>query len=99
MTARDALEIATRGGAKVLGRNDIGYLAPGMAADFIAVDLDKPGYVGTQSDPVAALIYCQTDSVDYSFINGKKVVDRGNLTTIEFKSLIEKANQIAIKLV
>ncbi|MGB5634301.1 MAG: 8-oxoguanine deaminase [Waterburya sp.] len=98
MTAQDALEIATRGGAKVLGRDDIGYLAPGMAADFIAIDLDKPGYVGTQSDPVAALIYCQNDHVDYSFINGKKVVDRGNLTTIEFGNLIDKANQMAISL-
>ena len=98
MTARDALHIATRGGAKVLGRDDVGYLAPGMAADFVAVDLDKPGYVGTQQDPVAALIYCQTDRVDYSFINGKKVVDRGNLTTIEFSSLIENANKMAIAL-
>lgn len=99
MTARDALHIATRGGAKVLGRDDIGYLGSGMAADFIAVNLDKPGYVGTQSDPVSALIYCQTDSVDYSFINGKKIVDRGHLTTVEFPSLIERANKMAIALV
>ena len=99
MTARDALQIATRGGAKVLGRDDIGYLAQGMAADFIAVNLDKPGYVGTQLDPVAALIYCQTDSIDYSFINGKKVVDRGNLTTVELSSLTKKANQVAVNLI
>lgn len=98
MTARDALEIATRGGAKVLGRDDLGYLAPGMAADFIAVDLDQLGYVGTQADPVSALIYCQTDHINYSFINGKKVVDRGNLTTIEPENLLEKANQVAIAL-
>ncbi|MEL6908927.1 MAG: 8-oxoguanine deaminase [Cyanobacteria bacterium J06629_2] len=98
MTARDALEIATRGGAKVLGRDDIGYLAAGMAADFIAVDLDKPGYVGTQQDPVAALIYCQTDAVDYSFINGKKVVDRGNLVTVELGKLVEQTNRLAIGL-
>lgn len=98
MTARDALEIATRGGAKVLGRDDIGYLAAGMAADFIAVDLDKPGYVGTQQDPVAALIYCQTDAVDYSFINGKKVVDRGNLVAVELGKLVEQTNRLAIGL-
>ena len=99
MTARNALEIATRGGARVLGRDDIGYLAPGMAADFIAVNLDKPGFVGTGQDPVAALIYCQTDYVDYSFINGKKVVDRGHLTVIEISDLVEKANQMAIALI
>ena len=99
MTARDALAIATRGGAKVLGRDDIGYLAPGMAADLIAVNLDKPGYVGTQQDPVAALIYCQTDRVDYSFINGKKVVDQGNLLTVELDQLVAQANQAAIALI
>ena len=99
MTARDVLHIATRGGAKVLGRDDIGYLAAGMAADFIAVNLDKPGYVGTQQDPVAALIYCQTDCVDYSFINGKKVVDRTNLTTIDFRDLIDIANKMATSLI
>ena len=99
MTARDALEIATLGGAKVLGRNDIGYLAPGMAADFIAVNLDKPGFIGTQADPVAALIFCQTDYVDYSFINGRKVVDKGVLTTVELETLMEKAQQMAMGLV
>lgn len=99
MTARDVLAIATRGGARVLGRDDIGYLAPDMAADFIAINLDKPGFVGTQSDPVSALIYCQTDYVDYSFINGKKVVDRGQLTTVELAQLIEKTNVLARELV
>ena len=98
MTARNALEIATRGGAKVLGRDDIGYLAPGMAADFIAVNLDKPGYVGTQQDPVAAMIYCQTDRIDYSFINGKKVVDKGILGTIELETLVEKSARVAVNL-
>ncbi|MEM8829947.1 MAG: 8-oxoguanine deaminase [Cyanobacteria bacterium P01_G01_bin.19] len=99
MTARDALHIATRGGAKVLGRDDIGCLAPGMAADFIAVDLDKPGYVGTQQDPVAALIYCQTDRIDYSFINGRKIVDKGNLITVELSNLTKRANRIALGLI
>ena len=70
-----------------------------MAADFVAVDLDKPGYVGTQSDPVSALIYCQTDFVDYSFINGKKVVDRGRITTIKLQELVNKSNDISIKLI
>lgn len=99
MTARDMLEIATRGGATVLGRDDIGYLAPGMAADFIAINLDKPSFVGTQQDPVAALIYGQTDYVDYSFINGKKIVDRARLTTVNLESLTKQNNQIAIQLI
>lgn len=99
MTAREALELATLGGAKVLGRTDIGALAPGMSADFIAVNLDRPELAGAHHDPVAALIFCQMNRVDYSFINGRKVVDQGQLTTIDLEPLIEKHNQIAHQLV
>ncbi len=95
MTARDALELATRGGAKVLGRDDIGYLAPGMAADFIAINIDRPSFVGAHQDFVAAIIFCQTDYVDYSFINGKKVIDRGVLTTVNLNKLTLKTNSIS----
>jgi 8-oxoguanine deaminase len=95
MSARDILEVATLGGAKVLGRNDIGAIAPGMAADLIAINLDRPQFAGALHDPVAALIFCLADSVDYSFVNGKKIVDRGQLTTIELPTLIEKTNLIA----
>ncbi len=99
MTARDVLELATRGGAKVLGRDDIGYLAPGMSADFIAVNLDRPKLAGAQHDPVAALIFCQVNAVDYSFINGQKIVDQGMLLTIELPVLVEKHNELANQLV
>lgn len=99
MTARDALELATRGGAKVLGRDDIGYLASGMAADFIAINIDRPSFVGAHQDFVAAIIFGQTDYVDYSFINGQKIVDRGNLTTLDLEKLIEQSKQAALNLV
>lgn len=92
LTARDALEIATRGGARVLGRDDIGSLAPGMAADFIAINLDRPALAGALHDPVAALIFCHIDRVDYSFINGRKVVDNGVLTTVDLPMLIARHN-------
>jgi 8-oxoguanine deaminase len=87
MTARQMLELATRGGARVLGRDDIGYLAPGMAADFIAIDLDRPEFAGAHYDPVAALIFCQVNRVSYSFINGRCVVDQGRLTTLDLPAL------------
>ncbi|MBW4519981.1 MAG: 8-oxoguanine deaminase [Scytolyngbya sp. HA4215-MV1] len=99
MTARDMLEIATIGGARVLGRDDIGVLTPGMSADFIAVNVDRPQFAGAHHDLVAALIFCQIDRVDYSFINGKKVVDQGHLITLDLDTLLEKANQIAQKMV
>lgn len=99
MTAREALELATRGGAKVLGRDDIGHLSPEMSADFIAINLDRPEFAGAQHDPVAAMIFCQVNTVDYSFIHGQKVIDRGRLTTIELETLVEKHNQLAAQLI
>ncbi|MEJ1964114.1 MAG: 8-oxoguanine deaminase [Gammaproteobacteria bacterium] len=95
MTARDALEIATLGGARVLGRDDIGSIAPGMCADFIAVNLDRPTLAGAQADPVAALVLCQIDAVDYSFIHGRRVVDHGRLTTLELPPLVERVNRLS----
>jgi 8-oxoguanine deaminase len=99
MTAREALELATLGGAKVLGRDDIGALAPGMSADFIAIDTDRPEFAGAHQDAIAALIFCQVNTVDYSFINGRKVVDQGRLTTIELETLVEHHNRSARQLV
>lgn len=95
MTAREVLEIATLGGARVLGRDDIGALAPGMAADFIAVNCDRPQLAGGLHDPVAALIFCHVGQVDYSVINGKIVVNQGQLTTLDLPMLVEKTNRIA----
>jgi len=95
MSARAALELATVGGAKVLGRDDIGSLAPGMSADFIAVNLDRPQLAGALHDPVAAMIFCQVNQVDYNFVNGRKIVDQGQLTTVELKPLIERTNQLS----
>ncbi len=98
MTARGALELATLGGARVLGRDDIGGLAPGMAADFIAVNLDRPAFAGAQHDPVAALVLGQVDAVDYSFIHGRRVVDQGRLTTVDLPVLVERINRLSARL-
>lgn len=99
MSARDILEVATLGGARVLGRDDIGAIAPNMAADFIAIDIERSQFAGAHHDLVAALIFCPVPSVDYSFINGRKVVDRGQLTTLDLPMLIERTNKISRQLV
>ncbi|MFZ1397445.1 MAG: 8-oxoguanine deaminase [Candidatus Promineifilaceae bacterium] len=99
MSARQALEIGTRGGAAVLGRDDIGYLAPGMSADFIALNLNQVAFAGAWHDPVAAVLLCQPPSVDYSVINGKIVVKEGQLTTVELIPHLEKHNAIAAKMI
>jgi 8-oxoguanine deaminase len=99
MSAREALELATIGGARVLGRDDIGVLAPGMAADFIAINIDRPGFAGALHDVVAALLFCQVNSIDYSFINGRKVIDNGILTLLDLGMLVEKTNHMAQQMV
>lgn len=99
LSARQALELATRGGAAVLGRDDVGYLAPGMAADLIAINLNQLAYTGAQHDPVAAIVFNQPRNVDYAIINGRVVVENGRLTTIDLPPVIQRHNQISLKMI
>jgi 8-oxoguanine deaminase len=99
MTARQALEIATRGSAAVLGRADIGYLAEGMCADFFAIDLNRLDYAGALHDPLAATIFCAPLGADYTFVGGKMVVEERRITTIDLPRLVEKHNQASRRLV
>ncbi|ANY86682.1 MULTISPECIES: 8-oxoguanine deaminase [Pseudomonas] len=99
MTAREALEIATLGGAKVLNRDDIGALALGMSADFVAFDLGHVAYAGALHDPLAALVFCTPTHVDTSVINGKVVVKDGRITTVDLPRVLERHNQLARQLV
>jgi cytosine/adenosine deaminase-related metal-dependent hydrolase len=95
MSAREALEIATLGGAKVLNRDDIGAIAPGMAADIVSVPLNEIGMTGAQHDPLAALLFCHVPRVQHSIVNGRIVVRDGQLTTLELPVLIERHNSLA----
>ena len=96
MTAREALEIATLGGASVLGRDDIGALAPGMAADIIAFDLNALAYAGgAVHDPVAALVFCQPQPVDFAIVNGRLLVRDGLPLSVDLPVLIEDHNRAA----
>jgi cytosine/adenosine deaminase-related metal-dependent hydrolase len=99
LTAREALEMATRGGAEVLGRDDVGYLAPGMAADFVAYDLNQIGFIGTSADLTASLVFCHPVNVNYAVINGKIVVDQGHLVTLDLPAVMEHHNTISKELV
>ncbi|MFP4394672.1 MAG: 8-oxoguanine deaminase [Anaerolineales bacterium] len=100
LSAEEALWLATRGGAEVLGRDDIGQLAPGMAADFIGLRLDTLGYAGgAVHDPMAATVFCQPQDVSLSVINGQVVVEEGQLLTLDLGPTIERHNQIAKALI
>ena len=99
LSAEEALWLATRGGAAVLGRDDIGQLAPGKSADFIGLRLDRLDYAGALHDPLAALVFCTPQRVDLSVINGQVVVEDGHLLTVDMGPVIERHNRIARELV
>ncbi len=98
LSARDALAIATRGGALVLGRDDIGHLAPGMAADFVAFAVDGLRHAGAGHDPVAALVFCGAGDVATSVIDGRVVIRNGQLTTLDLGPHVEAHNRMAKRL-
>jgi cytosine/adenosine deaminase-related metal-dependent hydrolase len=99
MAARSALAMATTGGAEVLGRDDVGRLAPGMAADMVAVDLDRVEYAGALHDPLAAVVFCGVGRVDHSWVGGQRVVDRRRLVGIDEDELVRTHNRLATALV
>ncbi len=99
LTARQALELGTLGGARVLGRDDIGSLEKGKAADFIAVNVNRLDFAGALHDPVSALVFCSPPRVDLSVINGRAIVENGVLMTLELPPVIERHNKIAKEMV
>jgi cytosine/adenosine deaminase-related metal-dependent hydrolase len=98
LSAEGSLWMATRGGAAVLGRDDVGQLAPGKAADVIGLRLDRLDYAGALHDPLAALIFCQPQRVDISIVNGEMVVEDGHLLTLDLGPVIERHNRISRQL-
>jgi cytosine/adenosine deaminase-related metal-dependent hydrolase len=82
----------------VLGRDDIGRIAPGCAADIVAFDLDAIGYAG-QHDPLAALLFCAPSRVAWSMIDGRVVIEQGRLVTIDAAKVAREQRALAIRLV
>jgi len=98
MTAREALATATRGGASVLGRDDIGILAPGYAADLAAFDRRSIDFAGSDWDPLASLLFCGPVKASYTIINGRLVVAEGRLTTMDMDRLLARQAAMAYDL-
>ena len=99
MSARQALELATVGGASTLGRDDIGQLAPGYAADMIAIDLDRVEFSGALHDPVAAAVLCAPAGVDRSWVGGRQLVVDGRVAGVDYPKLVEEHNRLSLELV
>lgn len=95
MTAREALEIATLGGAAVLGRNDIGSLEVGKCADFFAINLNRLDFAGAWHDPVAAVLFCAPQTSALTVVQGRVVVKDGQMLTVDTGQLLARHNQIA----
>ena len=98
MSAREMLEMGTLGGARVLGRDDIGALAPGMAADLIGVPLADVALAGAD-DPVAAMLLCQVPRVGFGVVGGRPVVRDGELQTLDLPALVQRHRRLARRLV
>jgi 8-oxoguanine deaminase len=98
MTAREVLGIATRGGAAVLGREDIGALEPGRCADFFTLDLNQVAFAGGLGDPVAATLFCLPLRAVYTVVNGEVIVDRGELVTLDLAREVAGHNRNAARL-
>jgi 8-oxoguanine deaminase len=96
ITPREVLRFATIGGARALGREDeLGSIEPGKAADLVMVDLDRLEYAGGLSDPVSALLMCDTKGVDFNMVNGEVLVEDGELVDEEMLDYVSEQNEIA----
>ena len=99
MTARDALRLATRGGADVLGRKDIGQLSVGYCADMALFDLRSLSFAGgAVHDAIGSLMLCASAPASYTLVNGRVVVSEGQLATLDLGRVIERHNQFAMQL-
>ncbi len=97
-SAREALALATRGGAEVLGRDDIGSLEVGKAADLVAWRIDDLEHAGAASDPLASLVTCSPTSAWLSVIDGRVVIEDGHIPGLDLAALVEQHNQQAARL-
>ena len=94
-TGYEILKLATCGSARLLGRDDIGHLAAGMAADCFLVDLNRLELAGVQFDPMSMLgTVGLKGAVDYTIVNGVPVVQQGQLVTADERELADRANQL-----
>lgn len=98
MTAREALELGTLGGAKVLGRNDIGSLETGKYADFFSINLNTVDFAGALHDPVAATVFCAPQKAQHTVINGRVIVKDGKCVTVDLPKIIEEHNRHAFRM-
>jgi cytosine/adenosine deaminase-related metal-dependent hydrolase len=97
MSAREVLEIATLGGAQVLGREDLGAIVPGKRADLAIWDLRGVEAAGSW-DPVAALVLCGPTRVRDLIVEGRRIVQDGQMATLDLPLVLERQRHLAMRL-
>jgi cytosine/adenosine deaminase-related metal-dependent hydrolase len=98
LSVRQALRLATRGGAACLGREDIGSIEPGKVADVVLVDVDSLACAGGAEDLVASTILCSAP-VDTVLVHGRRIVCRGELATCDANELAAHQNEASRRLI
>ncbi|HMA63317.1 MAG TPA: 8-oxoguanine deaminase [bacterium] len=100
LSTEEILWMATMGGARALGRNDIGQIAPGKSADLTMISMDRIEYSGAQHDPAGAILFSAAlEPVDYVIINGKIIVEEGHIRNLDERRLIKKHQKISNDLI
>jgi len=95
MQAREALEMATLGGAACLGRDDIGHLSAGAAADLVCWPLEGIPFAGALSDPVEAWLRCGPVAARHTVVQGRLVVENGALISDQVGEMLRTHRGIA----
>jgi 8-oxoguanine deaminase len=99
ITAEEIVRLATRGGADILGREEVGSIEEGKAADLVLIRLDRLGLAGALSDPLAAIVYAGFDHrVDYTVVNGRVVVEEGRLVSADEREVTSTANDLSARM-
>ena len=94
LSPRECLDIATVGGARALGREDLGSLSPGSRADIALFDLGGLASIGTEGQPVAALTLAPPDRATHVLVEGRQVVRDGKLTGISQDEVVDTARRV-----
>ena len=94
MSARDAIRVATRGGAACLGRNDVGSLQVGMRADVALFAVDGLWAAGAEADLVAAAVHCPAPRVRDLYVEGRPVVMGGRLANADEEAIAAEGHRV-----
>ena len=91
--ASEVFDAATLGGARALGRDDLGRLAPGARADIVLVDL-RGAHFGAVHDPIKSLVeYASGSDIDTVIVDGRTLIERGRAVALDERALLDRVQE------